>query len=144
MRFTIFPPVLKKLGEVNTLKVGLVSFAVIFFLIGFVNHPIQFVILLILISFAASMTRGPFNSLLTQSVSPKEQGKINGYSSSLDSVGQICGPTLGGLFLWLFPTFWLGMLTGTIATVSFIMIFNAALYKRVLSSRKHGSPKPDH
>ena len=135
IRFTIFVPLLKKLGEVNTLKIGLVSFVIVFFLLAFSRDVYSFMIILILISFAASMTRGPLNSLISQSVSPKHQGIVNGNSSSLDSFGQIVGPLLGGFILYTSHPSTIGIVTACISIGAFVMIFNAGVYKRVTQSR---------
>ncbi|NHI93633.1 MAG: MFS transporter [Candidatus Lokiarchaeota archaeon] len=135
IRFTIFKPILKKLGEINTLKVGLLSFVITFILLGFSRDPVSFMIILILVSFAASLTRGPFNSLISQSVSPKEQGIVNGYASSLDSFGQILGPLLGGLILYIFHPSMIGFTAGIFSLIAFVMIFNAGIYITIIKSR---------
>ena len=136
IRFTIFIPILKKLGEVNTLKVGLVTFVIVFFLWGFCRDIYSFMVLLIIISFAASMTRGPLNSLISQSVKPKHQGAVNGNASSLDSFGQIVGPLVGTFILSLLHPGFLGFITACVAAGAFIMIFNVRIYRTVIESRE--------
>ncbi|MHA1240528.1 MAG: MFS transporter [Promethearchaeota archaeon] len=107
VRFTLFKPTIKKLGEINAIRLGLAIFVVSFFLLGFSTNVISLVILFMFISFAASLTRGPMNSKISQTASPQEQGKINGLSSALDSVAQILGPLsittslLLGIFSWI-------------------------------------------
>jgi MFS family permease len=75
------------------------------------------------ISFAASLTRGPLNSKISQSVSPMEQGKINGFSSGLDSFAQILGPLLGTFMLNFFAPYLLSFLISSVALVPFLMGF---------------------
>jgi MFS family permease len=87
------------------------------------------------ISFAASLTRGPLNSKISQSVSPMEQGKINGYSSGLDSFAQIIGPLLGTFMLNFFLPFYLSFLISSIAIVPFLMGF------KVIQLKKYEIPK---
>jgi len=123
IRFTLFKPTVRKLGEANAIRVGLSMFLVCFFIIGFSVNVIMFLVLLIFISFAASLTRGPLNSKISQTVSPKVQGKINGLSSSLDSFAQIMGPLIGTFILQFFMPYWLGIVIASIAFPPFIMAF---------------------
>lgn len=123
IRFTLFKPTLNKLGLNKMLKLGLGIFTVIFFLIGFTQYWQQALILLLFVSFAASCTRGTLSSKITESVTPKEQGKINGYSSALDSFAQIIGPLLGGFILWAFEPYWLGIIMSIFSLVAFFMAF---------------------
>ncbi|NVM53491.1 MAG: MFS transporter [Candidatus Helarchaeota archaeon] len=122
-RFTIFEPLLRKLGENRTLILGLGSFVVVFILVGFVQNPIQFGLVLILVSFAASCTRGIIISKITRSVTPREQGAINGYSTALDSLAQILGPLIGFFILGTFQPYWLGFIMGMLSLASFLMVF---------------------
>jgi len=90
----------------------------------------MFFILIMSISFAASLTRGPLNSKISQSVSPMEQGKINGYSSGLDSFAQIIGPLIGTFMLSFYAPSFLGFLMASIALVPFLMGFKSIELKR--------------
>ncbi len=123
IRFTLFKPTIRKLGEANAIRVGLSIFLISFLLIGFSVNVIMFMVLLIFISFAASLTRGPLNSKISQTVSPKVQGKINGLSSSLDSFAQIMGPLIGTFILQFFMPYWLGIVIASIALPPFLMAF---------------------
>lgn len=132
-RFTIFKPILRKLGEVNTLRIGLGIMAATFFMLFFVNHSITFIIFLIFVSFGASLSRGPMASVLTKTVSPRDQGKINGFSSALDSLAQIFGPLFGGFVLSIFLPIpgLLGIFAGLLAMIPFLMILNYTLYRKL-------------
>ena len=121
IRFTIFRKTLKFLGENRAIILGLSLSVVVFVLLGFVKDVIGFILILILFSFAASCTRGPLTAKITLSVSPKEMGKINGYSSSLDSLARIVGPLIAGFIIGVYGHFWLGLLMASIALVAFIM-----------------------
>ncbi len=123
VRFTLFKPTLRLLGEKNTMRFGLFLFVITFFFVGFMKDVILFTICLLIFSYAASCTRGPLISKITQSVSPREMGKINGVTSSLDSMGRIIGPLVGGFMLSVYDPFWLGLLMSIIALIAFIMIF---------------------
>ena len=123
IRFTLFKPTINKLGESNAIRLGLVIFFIGFFLIGFSTSVLSLVILFMFISFAASLTRGPMNSKISQTASPQEQGKINGLSSALDSVAQILGPLIGPFILDTLPPYWLGIVVSLIALPAMVMSF---------------------
>ena len=123
VRFTLFKPTIKKLGESNAIRLGLVIFFVSFFLIGFSDSVIVIMIIFMFVSFAASLTRGPMNSKISQTASPKIQGKINGLSSGLDSIAQIIGPLAGAFIISTLPPYWLGIIVALIALPAMIMSF---------------------
>ncbi|MFX0031430.1 MAG: MFS transporter [Candidatus Hodarchaeota archaeon] len=123
IRFTAFKPTVKKLGETNAIRLGLLIFVICFFLFGVYPHVVMLFILLMFVSFAASLSRGPLNSKISQTVSPKIQGKINGLSSALDMVAQIIGPITAAFMLDTFAPLWLGILIGLIALPPCIMAF---------------------
>ncbi|MFX1573365.1 MAG: MFS transporter, partial [Promethearchaeota archaeon] len=130
VRFTLFKPTLTKLGVNNAIIVGLGIFLIAFLLIGFSINVIMFLILILFISFAASLTRGPLNSKISQSVTPREQGKINGYSSGLDSFAQIIGPLTGTFILGFYPAFFLSFVLGSVALIPFLMSFKKIELKK--------------
>ena len=134
IRFTLFKPTLKKFGESNAIRIGLTIFLACFFLVGFSPNAMIFFIILMIISFAASLTRGPLNSKISQTVSPKVQGKINGYGSSLDSFAQIVGPLIGTFMLQFFMPFWLGIVIATISLPPFLMAFQKIEEKKYVPS----------
>ncbi len=123
VRFTLFKPTIKKLGESNAIRLGLVIFFVSFFLIGFSSNVVVIMIIFMFVSFAASLTRGPMNSKISQTASPKIQGKINGLSSGLDSIAQIIGPLAGALIISTLPPYWLGIIVALIALPAMVMSF---------------------
>ena len=87
------------------------------------EYRFSYVILFMFISFAASLTRGPMNSKISQTASPKIQGKINGLSSGLDSIAQIIGPLAGTIILSTLPPYWLGIIVASIAVPAMVMSF---------------------
>ena len=123
IRFTLFKPTIRKLGEDNAIRLGLATFLVCFFFLGFSTNIFVLFILMMFISFAASLTRGPMLSKITQTASPQEQGKINGLSSALDSMAQILGPLIGPFILDTLPPYWLGITVAIIAFPPFVMAF---------------------
>jgi MFS family permease len=140
VRFTLFKPTIKKLGESNAIRLGLAIFLVGFFLYGYSTSVISLVILFMFISFAASLTRGPMNSKISQTASPQEQGKINGLSSALDSVAQIIGPLIGPFILETLPPYWLGIVVSLIALPALLMStrnIEKKKFNRKLNSLNH-------
>lgn len=134
VRFTLFKPTIKKLGETNAIRLGLVIFFVSFFLLGFSSNVIMVMIIFMFVSFAASLTRGPMNSKISQTTSPKIQGKINGLSSGLDSIAQIIGPLAGALIISTLPPYWLGIIVALIALPAMVMSFQNIEKKKYIPS----------
>ena len=121
IRFTLFKPTLRFLGEPRAIKFGLILLVITFFLIGLVRDVIGLIIIMLVFSYGASCSRGPLIAKITLSVSPKEMGKINGYTSSLDSFGGIIGPLIVGLIIGIYGAFWLSLLMTALALVAFVM-----------------------
>ncbi|MHA1805405.1 MAG: MFS transporter [Promethearchaeota archaeon] len=123
VRFTLFKPTLRVMGEKNMTRMGLLVVFITFFLIGFVHDILGFTILMLLVSYGISCSRGLLISKITQTVSPKEMGKINGYTTTLDSLAQIFGPIIGSFILTVSEPYWWGVLMGVLALIAFLMVF---------------------
>ena len=63
------------------------------------------------------------NSKISQTASPKIQGKINGLSSGLDSIAQIIGPLAGALIITTLPPYWLGIIVALISLPAMVLSF---------------------
>ncbi|MFX1277432.1 MAG: MFS transporter [Promethearchaeota archaeon] len=134
VRFTIFKPTVQKLGENLSIKVGLGLFVISFFIVGFSIDIILFIGTFMIVSFAASLTRGLLSSKISKSVSRTEQGKINGISSGLDSTAQILGPIIGPSMIGLvgvgiIPLFFTGIFLMLIGVIPFIMTLKTDFMK---------------
>ena len=123
VRFTIFKPTLRLLGPEKMTKLGLGILFITFFLTAFVRDVLQFLILMLFVSYGVACSRGLLISKITQTVKPNEMGKINGYTTTIDSLSQIAGPITGAFILTLYDPSWLGVSLGLIAVVAFIMFF---------------------
>ncbi|MHA1720258.1 MAG: MFS transporter [Promethearchaeota archaeon] len=123
IRFVIFYPLMKKIGEDKLLKLGLAIFIGVYFLIGFVSAGYQLIIILLFLSFAASSVRGILSSYLSRTVHPKQQGLAMGIGNSMDSIAQIVGPILSGFILITFNLNYYGFISGALSIVAFILIF---------------------
>jgi len=124
VRFTVFKPTLRKLGEKRMTRLGLVILVISFFLIGFAREPIFLIILLIFISYGVSCSRGLLISKTTQTVTPNHMGKINGYTTTLDSIAQIVGPIIGTFILTGFDPIFFGVVIGSVGLGAMLMDFN--------------------
>ena len=129
VRFTLFNPTMRKLGEKKMKYLGLSILVVTFFLIGifgtFYSEIWVFIILMVVASYGVSCSRGILISEVTQTVTPKEMGKINGYTTTLDSLAQIVGPILGTFLLQDFEPLLYGFAMGLLALGAFIMTFKS-------------------
>jgi len=123
VRFVIFVPLLNKIGEKKTAILGLATFTGIFVVLIFVLEPVLFSVVLIGTSFAASCTRGPLSGFLSRAVGKQDQGKIMGYSTSVENVSNIFGPIFGGFILESFASGWYGAALAMVAAVPFAMGF---------------------
>jgi MFS family permease len=127
VRFSLFKPTLKLLGEKRMTILGLSILVVAFFLTGILGvvYPQTwiFIVLIVFVSYGVSCSRGLLISRVTQSVTPKEMGKINGYTTTFDSLAQAIGPLLGTFILQFYSPLLYGIITGTAAFIAFLMIF---------------------
>ncbi|MFX1321170.1 MAG: MFS transporter [Promethearchaeota archaeon] len=127
VRFTLFKPSMRKFGQKNMTILGLLILVITFVLFGLFGsfYPTTwiFIVLMVIISYGVSCARGLLMSKVTETVTPKEIGKINGYTSTLDSIAQIIGPLLGTFLLQEFDTYLYGLVMGLIAFIAFIMAF---------------------
>ena len=127
VRFSIFKPTMRKLGESRMKILGLSILVITFLLVGifgsFYPETWIYIVIILFVSYGVSCSRGLLISSVTQSVSPKEVGKINGYTTTLDSLAQIIGPILGTFLLENFDTILFGIVLGLIAFVALLMVF---------------------
>ena len=123
IRFYVFVPLLHKLGEKKTSILGLGLFPIAYFLLIFVSNTWQFLIILMIVSFAASCTRGVLISFLSRSVKRNEIGRAMGLNSSLDSFAQIFGPLIGAYILGSLSIGWYGATAGIVAILALLFSF---------------------
>ncbi|TKJ20544.1 MAG: hypothetical protein CEE42_14750 [Promethearchaeota archaeon Loki_b31] len=114
-------PLLKKLSENTTLRVGI--FAMIFtmtFLIFSTSYWIVYLPLSFL-AFGSGVVRPILTSKLTKAVKKEETGSLLGVSNALASIGQIITPILGGLILQFLPTQTLPFFSAVIFALIFLI-----------------------
>jgi len=138
VRFAVFVPLRRRLGDRKTSFIGLGTFVVVFWLLGYVQNQVQFGMVLCAVSFAAACTRGILTGFLSRAVKPWEQGRAMGLSASLDSFAQITGPLVGGFILDSLPLWMYGGLASVFALGAFLMAFRRFEFhheKRCLASK---------
>ncbi len=127
VRFTLFKPTIRILGEKKMKVLGLSILVVVFILVGLFGtfYPVTwiFIILMVVASYGVSCARGLMMSKVTETVSPKEMGKVNGYTTTLDSLAQIFGPLMGAFLLQEFDPYLFGLVMGILAFVALTMSF---------------------
>ncbi|MFW9950735.1 MAG: MFS transporter, partial [Candidatus Thorarchaeota archaeon] len=127
-------PILKKVSENTTLKLGI--FALVFamaFLIFTNNYWIAFIPISFL-AFGTGVTRPILTSKLTKVVKREETGSILGVNTSLYSIAQIVTPILGGLILKYLPPQILPLLSAIVFTLIFLL-WQWAFVKPFLSGK---------
>jgi MFS family permease len=117
----LITPILKKVSENTTLKLGIFALA---FTMAFLIFTTNFWIVFIPISFLAfgtGVTRPILTSKLTKVVKREETGSLLGVNNSLNSIAQIITPIIGGLILdYLLPQI-LPLLSAIIFSIIFIL-----------------------
>ena len=129
-------PILKKVSENTTLKLGI--FAMIFtfaFLIFTTNFWLVFIPISFL-AFGTGVVRPILTSKLTKTVKREETGSILGVNNALSSIAMIITPILGGLILQFLPTQILPLLSAIIFAIIFLM-WRWTFGKSVQSEKQH-------
>lgn len=129
IRFVVFVPLRRKIGDRKTSLLGLGLFVPVYIALGMVENQVQFGLILCLVSFGAACSRGILNSFLSRSVKPWEQGTAMGLSASLDSFAQITGPLVGGLVLGSMPIWVYGAVAACCAFGAFVMAWRPLLFQ---------------
>lgn len=94
--------VVKRLGERQTLVVGLFVAAAGLGAASFVYSVPIFIALLIPASIGAALSNPSLIALISQASGEEEQGQVQGVSSALESLGRTIGPVWGNGFLDIF------------------------------------------
>ena len=94
---SLIEPIVRALGEVNMLLLGIGVTVVALISLPLVQHLYLLLFAFVLLSFGDSLCRPPLSSLLSQAAGTKYQGTILGAAQSLTPLGAIAGPMLSGL-----------------------------------------------
>ena len=122
LQFFFVKGILKKFGETNSLKSGILS--IFLCMIGLIfswNYWIVF-LPLIFLSYGTGIVRPILTSNLTKSVDQTESATILGISNALNSLGQIITPIAGGaILLFLTPN-----ILPLLSAIGFVITFLVA------------------
>lgn len=122
-RAFFFNKIRNNLGDPKTAMLGLGSYILSYFLLGFVFEVWQLLIILFYISFSGATSRGITIGFVSRSVDFRNQGKIMGLSTSLDNISQILGPIIGGILLSLSNTTLFGLTLSLLSIIPFLLSF---------------------
>ena len=114
-------PLLKKLSENTTLKLGIFALIFTMTLLIFSNSYWIVYLPLSFLAFGSGVVRPILTSKLTKAVKKEETGSLLGVNNALLSIGQIITPILGGLILQFLPTQTLPALSSIIFVLIFIL-----------------------
>ncbi|MHA1192458.1 MAG: MFS transporter [Promethearchaeota archaeon] len=112
-------PLLKKLSENTTLKLGIIALILTMTLLIFSTSYWIVYLPLSFLAFGSGVVRPILTSKLANAVKKEETGSLLGVNNSLISIGQIITPILGGLILHFLPS----QTLPTISAVIFALIF---------------------
>ncbi len=114
-------PVVLRLGERNTLLLGLTASAIGQFLIAGVDVWWKLFFVAIPLSFGTSMTRPSLTSMVTKAAPSDRRGGVLGVTSSIESFSRIVAPIAGGAIIGhLHPT-WIGYVGGVLGVVAVVI-----------------------
>lgn len=120
VRFFIFAPLLKKLGDKKTLVIGLVAFSASYIWLIFLNHLWEYMAIFVLVGFGASCTFAIMSGMMSRSVRKDQQGEMMGLSAAIDNVTHIIGPSLGSYLLSLPFPFIYGIAPATFSLIALL------------------------
>ncbi len=112
-----FNPIRDRLGDTRTAFLGLGNYILAYFLLSFVLSFWDMMLVLFYISFSGACSRGILNAFASRTADSRNQGKIMGITTSLESASQIFGPIVGSLLLGLSSIFFY---SGTLVMFSVI------------------------
>src|SRR5262249_29492283 len=92
----VIGPLVKKLGERDALRMGLMSSVIGLFGLLFVDVWWKLFIAAFFFSFGTGVTRPSLTSLITQNAPANRRGGILGVTSSIESFTRIIAPIMGG------------------------------------------------
>lgn len=104
MQLYLVGPIVRRIGERAALTYGFVLMGLGLVGIGFTHRLGTFVAWVFPTALGASLGLPSLIALISQTGAPENQGRIQGVSSSLESLARIAGPVWGnGLFQWVGP-----------------------------------------
>ncbi len=90
---------LTKLGNIRLGLIALVLVSISYLVLGsiaFLATPILLIVGIILFAGSGSLVENAVRGLISQTVGPRDQGRVSGATQSLQSLGWVVGPIIGG------------------------------------------------
>ena len=117
----IINPILKKVSENRTLKLGILAMIFTMVFLIFTNNYWIVYIPISFLAFGTGVARPILMSKLTKVVKREETGSLLGVNNSLNSVALVITPILGGLILDYLPPQILPLLSAIIFSLIFVI-----------------------
>jgi DHA1 family tetracycline resistance protein-like MFS transporter len=122
----VIRPLVKKMGELFSVRLGMVCLAVGLLLIVLAENWLQLALVAFIFSFGSGITRVVISSLITQAAPPDKKGSVLGVSASLESLSRIIGPVIGGwMIAGLHPNY-IGFVGAGMAAVGAYLAFTVS------------------
>lgn len=109
IRLTLFPRLLRKIGDDNTVRLGFVLYLIAFGWLILAGHVWEFAFINLIMSFATSSAIDVMTGVMGNAVKKEEMGKMLGLSSASESMAMVLGPMIGGSLLALQGNIWYGL-----------------------------------
>jgi DHA1 family tetracycline resistance protein-like MFS transporter len=119
----VIGPMVKRFGDHRAMLIGLITSAIGLYYLALVDVWWKLPIVAVLFSFGHSIGRPTLTSLITQAAPPQRRGGVLGTTTSLESMGRIIAPLIGGVVMTFHPS-WLGLIGGALFTVAVIIAFS--------------------
>lgn len=119
----VIRPLVKKMGELFSVRLGMVCLAVGLLLIVLAENWLELALVAFIFSFGSGITRVVISSLITQAAPPDKKGSVLGVSASIESLSRIIGPVIGGwMIAGLHPNY-IGFVGAAMAAVGAYLAF---------------------
>ncbi len=115
----------KRFGEKPLMRAGFLGYAAGYVILA-LSHSVPMLVLATVVTSIGGLVRPTLTSLITQATSREEQGVVLGLTQSLNSVGQICAPPLGG---YLIQQGWLngwGLAMAAVAAIGLMLAYQSS------------------
>lgn len=130
----VMPKLIKKFSDSTIATIGMIAEVIGYIFIGasgiFSFYPLL-IIGIFIFGFGDSIFGPSFNGLISKSVNPSEQGRIQGGSQSIQALARVMGPIIGGQ-LYIF----IGHIAPSLLGIILIVFSMIVLTKKYLSEEK--------
>ncbi|WP_163539946.1 MFS transporter [Gracilibacillus sp. YIM 98692] len=123
----------KRFGEGQVIQIGLITSAIGFMMILFVNSFLTAALFLTIFGVGNGLIRPSVSSLLTKKATTG-YGQVTGMLSSFDSLGRIIGPPLGGVLYGL--AIYLPFVSGIILSILALGIYYLYIKQTAITTTK--------